>query len=160
MDLTRYIEGLQRDLAASAAAGGDQIARAAELLTVSIESSVRLALLEALSEAADEITTRLGNATVDVRLRGREADLTVTEIPDETTETPPPPAATAADSGDLARITLRLPELLKEEAERAAAREGISVNAWLVRAIASAVGARTYTPPARRGRRITGFAQG
>jgi hypothetical protein len=159
MDLSPYIESLQRDLAASAAPGGEDVARAAEMLTVSMDSSARLVLLEVLSQAAAEITAKLGGATVDVRLRGREADLTVTELPGETdmqAQSPPP----VADSGDLARITLRLPEQLKEQAEQAAAMEGISVNGWLVRAIAASLGPRSTPPPARRGRRVTGFAQG
>jgi hypothetical protein len=175
MDLTPYIDGLQRDLAASAAPGGPEVTRAAELLGSSIESSARLLLLEALSDAAAEITARLRTATVDVRLRGRQADLTVTEI-DDIADEPAAPAPTVNDivgalnrtidgAADLARVTLRLPEPLKEQVERAAAVEGISVNAWLVRAVATAVG-RPPTPPTppsppRRGpgRRITGFAQ-
>jgi HicB family len=170
MDLTPYIDGLQRDLLASAAPGGADVTRAAELLGSSIEASARLCLLEALSDAAAEITARLHTATVDVRLRGREADLTVTEIDDtsEAAEAPvtPPPMA---DTGDLARVTLRIPEPLKEQVERAAALEGVSVNAWLVRAIAGAIGGRGPTPPmpptppggSRRGpgRRLTGYAQ-
>jgi len=137
MDLTPYIEGLQRDLAANAAAGGPDVIRAAELLTNSMDASARLCLLEALSEAAAEITSRLASATVDVRLRGREADLTVTEAATDVSE--PVPPMPAPETGELARITLRLPEQLKEQAERAAAMEGISVNAWLVRAVAAAL---------------------
>ncbi len=180
MDLTPYIDGLQRDLAASAAPGGPEVVRAAELLGSSIESSARLLLLEALSDAAAEITARLRSATVDVRLRGRQADLTVTEIDDVAEPAARAPTvaeqlAEAADQlrtavrdaagADLARVTLRLPEPLKEQVERMAAVEGISVNAWLVRAVATAIG-RPPTPPTppsppRRGpgRRITGFAQ-
>jgi hypothetical protein len=166
MDLTPYIDGLQRDLAASAAPGGPEVIRAAELLGSSIESSARLLLLEALSDAAAEITARLHSATVDVRLRGRQADLTVTEIDDVADEpTAPAPPVSDTGAGDLARVTLRLPEPLKEQVERMAAVEGISVNAWLVRAVATAIG-RPPTPPTppsppRRGpgRRITGFAQ-
>jgi hypothetical protein len=179
MDLTPYIDGLQRDLAASAAPGGPEVIRAAELLGSSIESSARLLLLEALSDAAAEITARLHSATVDVRLRGRQADLTVTEIDDVAEPVAAPTVAEqladAADqlraavrdagTGDLARVTLRLPEPLKEQVERMAAVEGISVNAWLVRAVATAVGRPPMPPtppsPHRRGpgRRITGFAQ-
>ena len=164
MDLTPYIDGLQRDLAASAAPGGAEVTRAAELLGGSIEASARLCLLEALSDAAAEITARLHSATVDVRLRGREADFKVTEI-DHAAEEPAMAAPAAADTGagDLARVTLRLPEPLKEQVERAAANEGISVNAWLVRAISGAVSGRpSMSPPTtthRPGRRITGFAQ-
>jgi HicB family len=161
MDLTPYIDGLQRDLTASAAPGGSEVARAAELLSASIEASARLCLLEALSEAAAEITTKLGTATVDVRLRGREADLTVTEL---AAAVEGPVVAVPVDSGELARITLRLPEQLKEQAEHAAAAEGISVNAWLVRAVAAAVSGRGNPPqpparPVRTGRRLTGYAQ-
>jgi predicted HicB family RNase H-like nuclease len=162
MDLSPYIESLQRDLTASAAPGGREVAHAAELLTGSIEASARLCLLEALSEAAAEITTKLGTATVDVRLRGREADLTVTEIARVIDEPAPAPLVDTS-SGDLSRVTLRLSEGLKVQAEQAAAAEGISVNAWLVRAVAAAVsGASRSQPPstpARSGRRVTGFAQ-
>src|SRR5215470_4373953 len=109
MDLTPYIDGLQRDLAASAAPGGPDVTRAAELLGGSIEASARLVLLEALSDAAAEITARLRTATVDVRLRGREADLTVTEIGEAVEETAAPAQAVPdAAAGDLARVTLRL----------------------------------------------------
>src|SRR4029450_4477116 len=80
MDLTPYLETLRADLAAAAAPGGPETTRAAELLGHSLESSARLALLEALSDAAAEITTRLTDATVEVRLRGREADLVVNSV--------------------------------------------------------------------------------
>jgi hypothetical protein len=163
MDLTPYIEGLQQDLAATAEPGGPDVKRAAELLSGSIEASARLTLLEALSDAAAEITTKLGTATVDVRLRGRQADLIVSER----TPAPEPEAATgpvADASGDLARMTLRLPEGLKEQAERAASSEGISVNAWLVRAVAAAVSGRSNTQApfpgvVRTGKRLSGYAQ-
>src|SRR3954466_13425819 len=94
MDLTPYLETLRGDLAAAAAPGGSEITRAADLLGHSLESSARLALLEALSDAAAEITTRLSDTTVEVRLRGREADLVVTQSvpePPETPATPGPP---------------------------------------------------------------------
>jgi uncharacterized protein DUF1778 len=170
MDLTPYLETLRADLAAAAAPGGPETTRAAEMLGHSLESSARLALLEALSDAAAEITTRLGTASVDVRLRGRDADFQVTDVsPHE--EAPAPVGPPVVDGGDLARITLRLAEPIKEHVERAAAAEGISVNAWLVRAVLSALPrdrstpAGTQNPPHGKGRgrssgkRITGFAQ-
>jgi hypothetical protein len=166
MDLTPYLDALRRDLTATAAPGGDAVARAAELLTGSLDASARLCLMEALSDAAAEITTKLGGtATVDVRLRGREADLVVTEVVTEPAGQPAMPAAPppGPESGDVARITLRLPEPLKEEVERAATAEGISVNSWLVRAVGAAV-QRTGQPSQQDrgrglGRRVTGFAQ-
>ncbi|MCT7357336.1 toxin-antitoxin system HicB family antitoxin, partial [Streptomyces sp. 15-116A] len=36
------------------------------------------------------------------------------------------------DAHPVARVSLRLPEPLKNRAEQAAARQGISLNAWLV----------------------------
>src|SRR3954453_1878907 len=134
MDLSPYLEALRRDLSTAAAPGGPDVARAAELLGGSLESSARLCLLEALSDAAAEITTRLHDATVEVRLRGRDADLVVshTAIPEGA-----PAPAPVAEGGDLARLTLRMPEALKAQVEHTAAVEGISVNAWLVRAVAA-----------------------
>ncbi|GIE95114.1 hypothetical protein [Paractinoplanes rishiriensis] len=153
MDLTPYLETLRADLAAAAAPGGPETTRAAELLGHSLAASARLALLEALSDAAAEITTRLSDASVEVRLRGREADLVVTQ--QEATHVPP--AAPPPDSGDLTRLTLRMPEALKTHVEQLAAAEGISVNAWLVRAVTAAVsGPHRASGP---GRRISGFFQ-
>ena len=165
MDLNPYLETLRQDLESTAAPGGEDVSRAAGLLAGSLESAARLCLLEALSDAAAEITTKLTSSTVEVRLRGRSADLVVTEVAPPAPPAPAVPLAPAgdADSGDVARITLRLPEQLKGAVERAASAEGISVNAWLVRAIAAAVapgGAPPSTPGrARYGRRVTGFAQ-
>lgn len=164
MDLTPYLESLRQDLTAAAAPAGEEAAQTAELLSGSLEASLRLALLEALSDAAAEITGELnrnGNpATVEVRMRARQADLVVSETP---TAPPEPPPAPAADAGDVARITLRLPEALKESVEHSAATESISVNAWLVRAVNSAVHGETSSTPqsgrARYGKRVTGYAQ-
>ena len=162
MDLSPYLDSLQADLAAAAAPGGPDTARAADLIGHALEPATRLALLQALSDAAAEITTKLHGPVVDVRLRGRDADLVVshvaTEPPPDTTPAPPPPA----DGGDLARLTLRMPESLKAHVEQAAAAEGISVNSWHVRADMAAA---TQPPSAAAGgsrhvgRRITGFAQ-
>ena len=170
MDLSPYLDTLRRELIASAAPGGADVRHAAELLTGSLDAAARLTLLELLSDAAAEITTRLATASVDVRLRGRDADFQVTDVsPHE--ETPAPVGPPVVDGGDLARITLRLAEPIKEHVERAAAAEGISVNAWLVRAVLSALPrdrstpSGTQNPPQGKnrgrssGKRITGFAQ-
>ncbi|MBL7259048.1 hypothetical protein [Paractinoplanes lichenicola] len=162
MDLTPYLETLRADLTAAAAPAGPETIRAAELLGHSLESSARLALLEALSDAAAEITTRLPESSVEVRLRGRDADLVVTHHAPEPPAPPAPPAPPVPpDSGDLSRLTLRMPESLKTHVEQTAAAEGISVNAWLVRAVTMAV---NVPPPApypggRNPKRVTGFFQ-
>ena len=50
------------------------------------------------------------------------------------------------------RLTLRMPESLKERVESAAAREGISTNSWLVRTISQGLERRP-----KFGNRITGY---
>jgi len=155
MDLTPYLEALRADLAAAAAPGGPDTAKAAELLSHSLAASARLALLEALSDAAAEITTRLRDASVEVRLRGREADLVVNRTTAGHDEEPAP----LVDGGDLTRLTLRMPEALKTHVEQTAAAEGISVNAWLVRAVTAAVQRPSGPRHPPGGKRISGFAQ-
>jgi hypothetical protein len=123
MELTPYLETLHRDLTAAAAAGGD-------LLGSAIESSGRLCLLEALSDAAAEITTKLSTGTVEVRLRGREAQFVVEER--DVTPSRAEPVLTIEAEGDVARITLRLPESLKEAVEAAATR-GVDLRECLAR---------------------------
>ena len=54
----------------------------------------------------------------------------------------------ADDSDNTARISLRLPESLKTDVEAAAARDGVSVNTWLVRAADTAL-APTWSNAAR-----------
>jgi len=163
MDLSPFLDGLRRDLTASVAAAGPEAARTGELLAGALEPAARLTLLEVLSEAAAEITAALEDVEVDVRMRGRDADLVITEASHPEPAAPPRAEPPAEPDSDMARITLRLPEHLKAQVEHAAAAEGISVNTWLVRA--TAAGLHPPLPPTappsggRRGRRITGFAQ-
>lgn len=142
MDLTPYVDNLRRELATAAEAGGAEARALAERLVAPLESAVRLTLLEALSTAVDEITRDLAPGSVDVRLRGRDPEFVVS-VPDDATssqddaiEVPP----LVSEEGAVARVNLRLPEHLKLRVEEAAAREGVSVNAWLVRAAAAGLG--------------------
>jgi hypothetical protein len=145
MNLTPYVESLRRELAIAAEAGGEDARALAERLTAPLESGIRLMLLDALSAAADEITRELAPGSVDLRLRAGEPDLVVTPMPESepaerAPEAHPPPVAPEGDEGATARINLRLPEQLKAGIEQAAGRERLSVNAWLVRAAAAALG--------------------
>jgi hypothetical protein len=140
MDITPYVENLRRDLAAAAEAGGPEIAQAAERLTLALDSSARLALMEAISQAASEITTEMPAGGVDVRLNGRELDFVVHHTPVDSA-TPAAPAPTPdeiEEEGGLARVTLRIPESVKAKAEELAARSGHSLNTWLVQVVRAA----------------------
>jgi predicted HicB family RNase H-like nuclease len=56
-----------------------------------------------------------------------------------------------------ARITLRLPEALKVQVEVIASSEGVSANAWIVRALARSLEPRRGRT--QSGRRLQGFTQ-
>ncbi|GAA2703164.1 MULTISPECIES: histidine kinase [Actinoplanes] len=158
MELRPYIDALRHELALAAAAGGEDARELAERLTAPLESATRLALLDALSEAAAEITRDLAPGSVDLRLRNREPSFVVTPAPadlwtDHAAVPPPPdpsPAATPAPGEDEAtvRISLRLPEHLKSRVEQSAARAGVSINTWLIRAAAAAADGETARPAA------------
>ena len=157
MELSPHLAALRADLSAAAAVGGDEVARAASLLGDAIEPALRLVLLDLLAEAAAELTDQLPGATVDLRLRGREPELVATV--DQAA--PPPTPETAGD--DTARLTLRLPEVLKTRAESAAAAEGLSTNSWLVRAVSSALDPKPTFPflghPGSGPRRLQGYGR-
>lgn len=150
MDITPYVESLRRDLAAAAAAGGPEAKAAAERLALALDPAVRLALMDALSQAAAEITSELGAGSVDVRLKGREPQFVV-DVPTMPLQAPAAPDAPSAPSaptppdaeeddedGNVARITLRIPESVKFKAEELAAKSGHSLNSWLVNVVRAA----------------------
>ncbi|MFC8848165.1 ribbon-helix-helix protein, CopG family [Micromonospora sp. NPDC057141] len=149
MELTSHVSNLGREFATLAEAGGEEARVLVERLTGSLESAIRMTLLETLSAAADEITRDLAPGSVELRLRGRDPHFVVTPPPAEPLHTAaegaaatgsgaPGPDPLIAEDGPAARINVRLPEQLKAAVEEAAAREGRSVNAWLVRAAAAA----------------------
>jgi predicted HicB family RNase H-like nuclease len=174
MDLRPYVENLRNEFAV-AADGADPDGRAlAERLFAQLEAATRLTLLDALSDAADEITRELAPGSVHVRLRGREPSFVVTlarppsEEGDETARPAAPPVPVPAHDGDdggTSRINLRLPDYLKVGVEEAAGRAGLSVNAWLVRVAASAVEAGdperrpTRRAESRSGQHFTGWVR-
>ena len=121
----------------------------AERLATALDAATRLWLIDVAGELAAQVSGQLPAGHVEVRLAGRDPELVY--VP-ETDDAPPP-----ADERDTARVTLRLPDQLKRRVEQAAAREGVSTNAWLVRAIARATEARSHTQTT--GKRLTGYAQ-
>jgi hypothetical protein len=176
MDLTSYVDALRRELVVAAEAGGEEARMLAERLVAPLESATRLALLEALSAAADEITRDLAPGSVEVRLRGRDPDFVVTTPPadwsfedalgrDAAMDFPPPASSASpdADEGGTSRITLRLPTHLKPRIDEAASRAGLSANAWLVRAVTAALepGDRSSDrrPGAQFGKRYSGWVR-
>ena len=139
MDITPYVENLRRDLLAAAEAAGPEAREATERLTFALDPAARLALMEAVSQAAAEITAEMRDGSVDVRLDGRDLAFVVHTAPATPPTAPaPPPEDDADDDGAVARITLRIPESVKARAEEMAARSGHSLNTWLVNVVRAA----------------------
>jgi HicB-like protein involved in pilus formation len=167
MNLAVYVETLRGQLVAAAASGGPESRAAVERLAPGLEAAMRVVLLEALSAAADEITRELAPGAVEVRLRGSDPDFVVTQPAYEAGDVAPFGSAASPtvvpagdDEGGTSRLNLRLPESLKVKIDEAARREGLSLNAWLVRAAAVAVEGAPAQMPRRSptgSRKYTGW---
>jgi hypothetical protein len=173
MDLSQYVQQLREDLASAAAAGDEQTQRASALLGAAIEPAARLAIMNALSDLAAEVTAALGDRVVEVRLDGRDVRVAVSR--DEAAEPGPdagPPFGgfgdfRGADTGDISRITLRLVEQIKNQAEQAAAAQGVSLNSWVAQAVQGALAGHQRKPGRhgdwtrdRGGKRLRGWVEG
>lgn len=164
MQLDSYVDQVQQQLVAAAALGDERVREVAAALTAAAGPAVRLAVLSAVSAAADEITAALldlpETPVVSVRLDADELRVAIT-----TSDAGQPPLAPRMDEGDAsARISLRLSESLKADVDTAAANAGISVNTWLVRAAAAALDSPAADSRSRaRGpavNRVTGWING
>jgi hypothetical protein len=171
MELDRYVGDLRGQLSAAAESGDEDVRAIAERLSAALDAAARLMLLEALSDAASEITRELAPGSVDVRLRGRDPELVVSRpTGTEFAEAAPASDLTAAgaltadaiDDTATSRTTLRLPDQLKARVDKAAAEDGLSVNSWLVRAIAAGLepkNRRTARRESRSGDSFTGWVR-
>jgi hypothetical protein len=170
MQFDPHIVGVHDQLVSAAALGDDRTREIADALATAAIPAMRLALLTAVAEVADEVTAALldqpGSPVVAVRIDSDEVavDVRAMATADEAAQVRP------ADGELSARISLRLPDSLKAEIDAAAERDGVSVNTWLVRAAGNAVrpGALDRGPGDRgrgRGRRnesnhVTGWING
>jgi hypothetical protein len=152
MNISIVIDSLKEDLSDVAELGDERAAGVARRLTDMLGSALRLRLLEVLSQAALELSGKLPSGHVEVRLAGQDPEFVYVE--DEGSD------GGGGVSEELsARITLRIPEGLKGAVEQAATREGVSVNTWLVRAIARSIERGAVGQVHRGGRRMTGYGQ-
>jgi Arc-like DNA binding domain len=155
MDLSPYIESVRTGVANASSLADEQTQRVAERLGRAIGSSTRLALIQALSDAAGTISAELAPSSVELRMIGTDPEFVVTVQSGEAEPTllMPEPEAGRAEAGDpamgeaedepVARITLRLPQSVKARVDEMASSEGISTNAWLIRAVMDALSERS-----------------
>jgi hypothetical protein len=150
MQIDGHIQALREDLQRVAALGDENTSRAADILSVALEASLGRQIQDVLAEAALELNAQLDEAHVEVRIAGRDPELVLVR---EDGSVPEP-----VDEAFSARITLRLPDSLKQRVESAAAREGASVNTWLVQALQRALEPRRSMSSGSRNR-LTGYGR-
>ena len=176
MDLSPYLEAVSGDLARSAALADEPTREVVRRLVPSIEPAVRLALVQALSDAAAAITAELDDAVVTLRMDGRDPALEVRQLPSPAETDDPERGVRGGDEEDdddkgrgTARLTVRLPETLKRRAEARAEQAETSLNTWVVQTLRRATdspvqGAAADLDAAIRSsatptpRRVTGWA--
>ncbi|HEV8065958.1 MAG TPA: hypothetical protein VGP46_14035 [Acidimicrobiales bacterium] len=158
MLLAPIVDGLSEDLKKSAALGGEEIRQAAEMLVDALGPAVRLRILDALEQAGEELTASFPGAQVEMHLQGRDPVLTLSLGRGSGAGGHEDLSGGSGTDAEMARLTLRLPEGLKNQVERAASNAGVSINTWLVDAAAQAL---RLPPASRRGaKRMTGFVRG
>jgi hypothetical protein len=155
MDLSPHLDAIRADLGA-VLGSNEELGQAMERMARPLEASLQLRLLDVLGDAALELTEQLSNGHAEVRVSGRDASVVYVGVPEP--PQPPLPPSAPDDEGGTARLTLRMPDSLKNAVEEAADAMAMSVNAWLVQAVQSALG-RRQNPPRRSGNRITGYAR-
>jgi hypothetical protein len=144
------VEDLAADLAALGALGDEATANAAGRLASAMQGPITARLLSALGQLAHELGTTMPDHRVDVRLAGDNVELVIEA--QRTSEPAEPEPEGEAD----ARITLRLSGQLKTRIEAASAREGMSVNTWIVRALTQ----QARSDRGSKGRhRLTGYGR-
>jgi hypothetical protein len=149
MQLEPHIDSLRGEIERMASLGDEQAAAAAARLSDALGPTLSLRLLGLLSEAALEVSSQLPAGHVELRLAGQEPSLVY--VADEA-----PAQTAAAEDGLTARITLRLPDSLKSSLEAAASQEGVSLNTWIVKALARGLSIAAAT---KIGSRLTGYGQ-
>ena len=144
MNIDPYIEKLRASLRAAAELGGDEGRAAAERVGTALEPAARLAIMEAVTQAAAEISSELPSGSVGVRLAGEGLGF---EFHGGAESYPEPEPAPAADADDplTARITLRLPDVVKTRVEECASQSGVSLNSWILGVLREATSESGWT---------------
>lgn len=151
MRISDVVEAISEDLAALAGLGDDATAEAARRLSLAMRAPMTARVFDILTQVAAELETVLPGQRVEVRIVGGDTQLSVTEA-----RQAPLQEEDAGGDDAAARVTLRLPAQLKARVEEASAREGLSVNTYIVRVLNQQV--RT-DGGFRVGRRLHGYGR-
>jgi HicB family len=149
MKMSLMVEGLRSDAISVGDLGDDTVAEVAERIATLLGRSAPARILDLLSDAAAELSAELPEGRVEVRIAGDDVDLAYVEDEHGPCD--------GGGEGDLpARITLRLGEGLKARVEEGASREGVSVNAFIVRTLERGTSAQRSRGN-RGGTRLRGY---
>jgi hypothetical protein len=138
MDIEIVVEQFRRTAEGQLRIAGDDpsVVAAGQAVMLSLEPALRLAALTLAEQAAAELTAQLPDRTVDVVLADAQPTLVLRSIADDVT----------VNTEDYdARMTVRLPEDLKDDLEIAASDLGDSVNTFVVKALAGSAEALKRT---------------
>ncbi|QSB05525.1 hypothetical protein [Natronoglycomyces albus] len=162
MDITEYVDRLRQQFETRAEVFGGEADELTEKLLEPLAASIQLTLLDALSEAAEEISGEMAPDYVELRIRQGQLGFAVTRTdsaPLPQSQTAPP--ALPIDEGETARLNLRMSDKFKTRLEEAARTDGLSLNAWLLQAAASRLsqsGSRSASTTSHNGpQRFTGW---
>jgi hypothetical protein len=159
MNLSPYIDSVRAGVANASSLADEHTQQVAERIGVAIDSSTRLALIQALSDAAGSISAEIAPSSVELRIVGQDPEFVVSiqtsqseptllmPEPEPASEEAAEPPMTEAEDEPVARITLRLPQSVKTRVDEMASADGISTNAWLIRAIMDALSERSGSRP-------------
>jgi hypothetical protein len=147
MKLSLVIEGLRSDIVAVGELGDEAVAEIADRVAAMFSRSAPSRILDLLSGVAAELSDQIPNGRIEIRLVGDDVDVAYVD------EEPP---VSESDAEQSSRITLRLSEQLKSRVEESAAREGISVNTYIIRVLERGA-TSSYARSGRVGSRLRGY---
>ena len=160
MRMSVVVDGLRSDVLTVGELGDDTVAEVAERIADLLSRSLPARVFELLSDVAAELSAELPEGRVEIRVIGDEVELAYVEdehAPADHGEAVGGASATG-DAGELsARISLRLSEGLKSRVEESAARQGLSVNTYIVRTLERGSFGDRGRGPAGVGNRLRGY---
>ena len=151
MQLESHIQAIQQELAAAAALGDEATADAARRMG----DALRRRSTSTCSTSSARPPSRSAARSSRAGSRFDSPGAIPSSSSSPTNRRTPSQVGVGEESSG--RITLRLPESLKAAVEAAAAREGVSTNAWLVRSIARTL---EHRPSKKSRNRMQGYVQG
>ena len=143
MEMSGFVDQVLLDLGTLGRLGGPDLEASVERVAEPFELTLRNRFLDALAVIASELNIDLPGGHLEVRLDADSVSLAYVQEQQFIRET-----REELDS----RVTLRIPEPLKNRMESAAAADHVSVNSWLLHLIENRSASSYKSPRQLRGR--------